>query len=276
MYKLIALDMDGTLLNSSHKISARNRNALQILIERGIHVVLASGRPLQGLQPHLQTLGLTYDHHYVVSFNGCLVQRVGNGEVLHQSTISGQQVLAIFEEAQKQGVYCHAFTNRQQLITHQDNRFTRIEAEVNQVEILEYDFNQIRPEQRFIKMMMVADKPLLDRVEANLPDSLREAFTVVRSYPYFFEFLNPNSNKGVAVAKLARQLGIAASEVICAGDAGNDLHMLEYAGLAVAMQNASPEIKAVADVIAPSNDADGIAEIIEQQFACLFADSMEM
>lgn len=112
--------------------------------------------------------------------------------------------------------------------------------------------------------MMVAEPSKLTEVITALPSEMREEFTVVQSAPFFLEFLNPASNKGIGVAAIAEYLGIQPEEVICMGDAENDHHMLKYAGLGIAMANAMEETKKIADYITESNDDHGVAKAIEK------------
>ena len=112
--------------------------------------------------------------------------------------------------------------------------------------------------------MMVADPEVLTAAINQLPESLYTLYTVVQSAPFFLELMNPNSNKGTGVAMLAEHLGLDASEVICMGDAGNDHHMIKYAGLGVAMGNATDDIKAIANHVTDTNDNDGVAKVIEE------------
>lgn len=264
MYKLIAIDMDGTLLNNAREISLRTYNTIQDAKSAGIKIVLASGRPLEGLRPYLEYLGLTGDDDFVIAYNGSLVQRVGNSEVLHRTTLRGSDAKRLQKVATQLDLFIHAFSTEQGLITHQYNQWTEIESSLNCVPVCETDFEQIDDNDHLIKIMMVAGETALDNAIAKLPAALRLDYTVVRSAPYFLEFLHLESNKGLGVAHLANILGIAAEQVMCIGDAENDHHMLKFAGLSVAMGNASPETKALADYIAPNNDQDGVAVAIEK------------
>jgi Cof subfamily protein (haloacid dehalogenase superfamily) len=112
--------------------------------------------------------------------------------------------------------------------------------------------------------MIVADPDTLTRISQTLPAQYREEFTVVQSAPIFLEFLNKESNKGVGVKAIADHMGIRAENVICMGDAENDHHMIEYAGLGVAMENAMEQTKHIADIITASNNDDGVAKVIEK------------
>ena len=264
MIKLIALDMDGTLLNKQHAISPRNQQAIHAAKQAGIRVVLASGRPRQGLQPHLEHLQLTTDEEFVISYNGSLVERVESSEVLYETMLTGKDVKKVFEMSKQLGVYIHAFSVKQGLITHQNNPYTDIEAEINKITSSEFDFNRINESDRFIKVMMVAEAQQLTEAITKIPASLKANYTVVRSAPIFVEVLHPDCSKGIAVEKLCELLDITAAEVMCVGDAENDHAMLAFAGVAVAMENADEETKALADFITTSNNDDGVAVAIEK------------
>lgn len=264
MYKLVALDMDGTLLNSQKEISARNKQAIKDARAQGVHVVLASGRALEGLADYLTELDMTSDADYVLSYNASLVQRVESKQIIHKQIMQGSDAKNIASLARDFGVYVHAFSPTRGLITPENNSYTKHESVLNCMPVTEIDFNELDNGEEIVKVMMVADPDVLSAAIAQLPPFLYEQYTIVQSAPFFLELLNPKSNKGAGVAKLAEHLNIDASEVICMGDAGNDHHMIEYAGLGVAMGNATDDIKALADHITDSNDNDGVAKVIEQ------------
>ncbi|MCG6201206.1 Cof-type HAD-IIB family hydrolase [Psychromonas antarctica] len=263
MYKLIAIDMDGTLLNKNKQITSRTYSAIQDAKAAGIKIVLASGRPLEGLQPYLEYLGLIAEDDFVISYNGSRIQRVGNGKVLHEATLHGSDAKILHKIATEFNVFIHAFSITDGLIAHKNNPWTDIESTVNGVPVCEMDFQQLDDNNALIKIMLVGEPEALDKVVVNLPASLKDNYTVLRSEPFFLEFLHIDSNKGTAVEHLANIMCLDAAQVMCIGDAGNDHHMLSFAGFAVAMGNATLETKALADYIAPSNDQDGVAVAIE-------------
>jgi Cof subfamily protein (haloacid dehalogenase superfamily) len=112
--------------------------------------------------------------------------------------------------------------------------------------------------------MIVGEPGRLSTMIKSLPTDIYERYTIVQSAPFFLEFLSLKSNKGIGVEAIANHLGIQSSEVVCIGDAENDNHMIKFAGLGVAMSNAMEETKALADYIAPSNDNDGVAAVINK------------
>lgn len=264
MYKLVALDMDGTLLNPDGRISAANQAAIAAARAHGVTVVLASGRPLTGMGWALEQLQMTGEQDYVLSFNGALIQQVGGGRVLYRQTLQVADACQLLALSRELGVYCHAFTEQHGLVTPQDNPYTRMEQTENRIPLTELDFACLAPTDAVAKVMMVGEPGQLDRAQAALPPWVRERYTVLRSMPVFLEFLHPACNKGEGVARLARHLGIPATQVICVGDGGNDTHMLEFAGLGVAMGNATDELKALADYVTHSHAEDGVAHVLER------------
>ncbi|ENM5786588.1 HAD family hydrolase [Vibrio metoecus] len=264
MYKLIALDMDGTLLNSQKQISPRTKQAIAQARQQGIQVVLASGRPIDGMRSKLEELNLTSHNDYVLYYNGSMVANVGSGEIIHQQIIDGKSAKRVARLAQEWGLNTHAFSQIHGLITPKNSQYTEVEATINGLSITEMDFEQLADDHPIIKAMIVGEPDKLSNAINQLPQEWREEFTVVQSAPFFLEFLNIGSNKGVGVQAIAQHLGISAHQVICMGDAENDHHMLEFAGLGIAMANAMEETKRIADHITLSNDQDGVAVAIER------------
>ncbi|MFC3024662.1 Cof-type HAD-IIB family hydrolase [Vibrio zhugei] len=264
MYKIIALDMDGTLLNSQKHISPRTKEAITKARQQGIKIVLASGRPIEGMRQQLAELDIHGDDDYVLYYNGSLVENLGAGEIVHQNITDGKAAKKIARIAQKLGVNVHAFSTIHGLITPKNSRYTEVEATINGIGITELDFETLDDEHPIIKTMIIDEPAVLSEVIKVLPPELYNEFTIVQSAPYFLEFLNPASNKGAGLAAVAALLNVPREQIISMGDAGNDIHMLEYAGLGIAMDNAMDETKAVADAITASNDDDGVAIAIEK------------
>ncbi|SFD02664.1 sugar-phosphatase [Clostridium uliginosum] len=264
MYKLIALDMDGTLLTSDKKISEKNKKAIKAAEEKGVKVVLTSGRPSDGLTRYLKELDLLKEEDYVLSFNGGVAQNAKSGKVISKIAIKGSDLKYLSKIANECGINIHAFSSTKGLITPKTNKYTDYEAEMNEINVNIADFNSIDDDEDIIKVMMIDPEPILEEAIKKLPKEVYEKYTVLRSAPYFLEFMNKEVDKGLGLKKLAETLGIKQEEVIAMGDAGNDLSMVEYAGLGVAMGNAFPEVKEIANFITKSNDEDGVAYAIEK------------
>lgn len=264
MYKIIALDMDGTLLNSEKKITEKTKEALSYAKSKGVKIVLASGRPIDGLKKYLEELDLMKENEYVLSYNGCLVQETKTGKVIHEIGLTGKDLHYMYELSRKLGVNIHAFSTVNGLITPKISKYTKVEAELNGIDIKEIDFNEIPDNEHIIKIMFIDEEDVLDKAIEGLPSDVYEKYNIVKSTPYFLEIINKNGNKGIGLKSLGEYLNISKDEIIAAGDAGNDKEMIEYAGLGVAMKNATEDIKNISNYITSSNDNDGIAKIIEK------------
>lgn len=264
MYKLVALDMDGTLLREDKTISDRTKKAISDARAMGTTVVLATGRPIEGVRKFLKELDMLTDKDYVLSYNGALVQKTSDKKVISKVALTGKDALELYELSKELGVNIHAFSETLGLITPNMSKYTEVEANINDIEVKVIDMSTIKEDDVIIKIMMIDEPEILGAAFDKLPKEIFEKYTVVRSTPYFLEFLNKKANKGVGVELLAKHLGIKQDEIITMGDAGNDSHMIEYAGLGVAMGNAFDEIKEIANYITDTNENDGVAKTIEK------------
>ncbi|NLL31477.1 MAG: sugar-phosphatase [Clostridiales bacterium] len=264
MYKLVAIDMDGTLLRSDKSISERTKSAIKKAREKGVTVVLATGRPIEGVQKTLKELEMFTDKDYVLTYNGALVQKTKSKESISKVTIEGRDLHYLHGLSKELNVNIHAFVENKGLLTPKNSKYTQVEADINDIDIKIDDFSTIKDEEVVVKVMFIDEPEILGPAYEKLPKEVFEKYTVVRSTPYFLEFLNKKVNKGLGVELLAKHLGIKREEIITLGDAENDRHMIEYAGLGIAMGNAFESIKEIADYITDSNDEDGVATAIEK------------
>ncbi len=263
MYKLIAIDMDGTLLNDEKKISQANFDAIQQARKNGVKVVLASGRPLVGFKRYLEELNLTTEDDYAVAFNGGLVQSTEGTKTISKTPLSLEDYKSLYKLSKELKVNIHALTE-DSVISPKDSKYTRHEAEMNHICNVIIPVDEVTIDTTIVKVMFIDESEIIERIIEEIPEEVSSKYTVVRSSPFFLEFLPKSVNKGVGVAALAKKLNIKQEEVICIGDAGNDIHMIKYAGLGVAMGNAFPEVKKVADFITKTNEQDGVAFIINK------------
>lgn len=264
MYKLVAIDMDGTLLREDKSISDRTKKAIQDAKDKGTTVVLATGRPIEGVNRTLEELNMFTDDDYVLSYNGSLVQKTKNKEVISKVALKGEDYHYLKKLSDELGVNIHAFCEKKGLVTPKSSKYTEVEANINNIEINVLDIDETKNDDVIIKIMMIDEPEILGPAIEKLPKEVYEKYTVVRSTPYFLEFLNKNANKGVGVELLAKHLGVKQEEIITLGDADNDLHMIEYAGLGIAMGNAFDSVKKIANYITDTNENDGVAKAIEK------------
>lgn len=255
--------MDGTLLREDKTISEGTKIAIEAAKKKGVKIVLATGRPTEGIRSYLEELDLLSGEDFVVCYNGAVVQNTKTKEIINRTVLSGTDLHELYELSKELSVNIHAFS-KEGCITPELTKYSVLEGEINNIPVITVDYKDIAKEEEIIKIMMVEEPEILQKAIDSLPKELYEKYTVVRSAPFFLEFLNKKVNKGTGVKALANSLGIKKEEVICMGDAGNDEHMIRYAGLGVAMGNAFEEIKGMADFVTKTNDEDGVAYVINK------------
>lgn len=261
-YKMIVLDLDDTLLRDDHTISPRTKDALMKAQEAGIKVVLASGRPTFGMVHIADELSLAEYGSYILSFNGGKIINWSTKEDVFTSTLAPEVSHALYDLSQREDVFIHTYVN-DEIITADDNEYTRIEADITGLPIkIVPDFKEA-VDVPVVKLLMVEDPEKLVQVEGKLQQELADQFSIMRSKPYFLEFTEKGVTKGTSLHALINQLGIKREEVIAIGDSYNDVSMIEFAGLGVAMGNAPADIKELADYVTETNMNDGVAKVVE-------------
>jgi Cof subfamily protein (haloacid dehalogenase superfamily) len=264
MIKLVTIDLDGTLFDNEKKISKENKDAIKKAKENGCYIVIATGRPLNGVMPTLNELGLTSENDYVILYNGGKILNVGKNEIIYSSTIDGKYVKELFLKSKEENVFIHAFRENEDLITQEKNPYTLVEETINKINADVYDFNNIKDDELFIKAMLVASNDDITRITPIFKELYNGKYSVLRSSKIFLEFLNKSTNKGEALAFLANYLNIDMKDTMAIGDADNDIPMIVKANVGVAMKNAFPEVIDKANFITKSNLESGVAFAINK------------
>lgn len=264
MYKICAIDLDGTLFDNQKNISAKNIEAIKKAKELDCHIIIATGRPYNGVLPVLEKLGLTSNDDYVICYNGAKVMNVGTKEVIFKTTLNGITLKELYHESLRLNNYIHAFRINEDLISPKLNPYTDVEMKINKLACEVVDFNSINDDDEFLKIMLVDDKSKLDNTEININPHFHLDYSMVRSSNIFLEFLNKTSDKGKALIHLAKHLNVNLDEVMAIGDAGNDLNMILTAHMGVAMANGFSYIKEAANFVTLSNEEDGVAYAINK------------
>ena len=264
MIKMVTIDLDGTLFDNHKVISKENKEALAKAREKGCYIVLATGRPYDGVKATLDELNLNTENDYVITYNGGKILNAKTKEVIFSSTIDGIFVKELYKEALKQNVDIHAFRANEELITPKHNPYTDVEATINHITDNLFDFNNILDSDLFIKAMLVSSDENVTRITPIYKEYYDGKYQVLRSAKIFLEFLNKDTNKGKALEYLASYLNIKLSETMAIGDADNDISMIKTSGVGVAMANSFKEVLDVADFVTKSNLESGVAYAIEK------------
>jgi len=263
MIKLVAIDLDGTLLDPNRQITAEVKTAVKKAKAAGVKIVITTGRPLPGVVDILKALELTDQSDYVITYNGGLVQRA-TGEEFIKETLSSEDWLDLDAAARKIGLPIHAIT-REGIYTpnHDVGRYTVQEAQMVKMPLYIRQPEDIAALE-IAKVMMVDEPAALDDGIAYLPFEFFELYNVVKSTPFYLEFMNKKASKGSAVQHLAEKLSFDLDEVMAIGDEENDRSMLEVAGCPVVMENGKSELKKIAKYVTKSNAKSGVAYAINE------------
>ncbi|SMR76682.1 MULTISPECIES: sugar-phosphatase [Stenotrophomonas] len=262
--ELVAIDMDGTLLDPVHKLTSRVKQAIAQARALGVHIVLTSGRPVPGLAPFLQELGIDGDDDYCIACNGGLVQRIGPRETVVEYPLSFDDFVYCEQVAREIGVHFQALDAQRMYTPNQDiSIYTVADSHLSRMPLSYRRVADMAPGMSFIKLMMIDEPEVLDAAIARLPAALTERFAVLKSAPFFLEVFDRRAGKGPSLQKLAEHLGIDRANVMAIGDQENDLTMLQYAGTSVAMGNAIDAVKATARFETATNADEGVAKAIE-------------
>ena len=263
-YKVLALDIDGTLTNSEKRITDRTREAVLTAAKKGVKIVIASGRPIQGIRAFAEELKLKENDGYILSFNGGRLISCRTGEIIHDMKLPLEYLPEIYALSKEYGVNLMSYEGDDLITEEPDDEFLAIEARINGLGIKRVDNLVEHINFPINKCLMLGEGTYLGEVEKKVYAALSDRMDVYRSEPYFLEILPKGVDKAKALEKLLTALGCEREELMACGDGFNDLTMIEYAGLGVAMANARDEVKAHADYITCSNDEDGVAAAVER------------
>lgn len=265
MIKLIAIDLDGTLLNSDKLISPENKAALNRAKEMGIKVVICTGRPLLSIASILDELNLREPGDYAITYNGGLVQRTDTGEILSQKSLSKDDAADLYELSQQLQLPC-VLLDLENIyeLPYPKGRETWYRKTKPALPFVSTTLEEFPEDARFNKILYCYDETVLQEAVKNIPAEYYDKYTILQSHPYLIEMMNNEVDKGRGIEVLTKLLGFTADEVMAFGDEANDLAMLEYAGFGVAMDNAVPALKRIAKYVTKSNDDHGIAETLEK------------
>lgn len=262
--KLIAIDIDGTLLNEKNELAQATIEAVQAARDAGIKVVLCTGRPLTGVKGYLDQLGLSGDDQYVVTFNGALAQTI-SGKVLVHHTLDYDQYRKLEQLSHQLGTHFHIETD-QHIYTANKNisDYTIGEAFLVKMSVRYREVSEMPADLTVSKVMFIDHPAIINQAVSQLPDDFKDDFYFVQSEPFFLEAMNKAASKGNTITGLAADLGIDISDVMAIGDQGNDLSMIQAAGFGVAMGNGIDEVKDAAQAVTLTNREDGVAAAIRK------------
>jgi Cof subfamily protein (haloacid dehalogenase superfamily) len=261
-YKMLVLDLDDTLLRDDYTISTRNRESLLEAQNLGIKVVLASGRPTSAMLQFADELNLAHFDSYMISFNGAVITSMKNKEILFESSLTQEEVHSLHDFSVDNNVHIITYTNKG-VVSETESEYIDVELKLTGIPHHKVPCFKSEIVSSAVKCIMLEHPDYLKTVEKKLKEE-RTDLSVARSKPFFLEVMPHGIDKAKSIEFLANKLGIEQHEVIAVGNAGNDLSMVQYAGLGIWVDNVCPELRHEADFIVASNVDDGVAEVVER------------
>lgn len=265
-YRMIALDLDGTLNNDEKKITQRTKEALIAVQKQGVVVVLASGRPTPGLKRESDELELEKYHGLLLSYNGGRIIDASTGEIIYERSLPKTTAVRLLKHLEAYPVTPIVDDSSYYYTTDRKDFMVEFESRLNHMEIKivnniadEIDFNPV-------KILIAAPNELLIPVSDAVMKPFTYELSFIQSTPFYLEATMKGIDKASSLRNICDYLHINPSEVMAFGDAQNDISMLQFAGLGVAMGNAIDQVKEIADEVTLSNNEDGIAHTLHKYY----------
>ncbi|MCL2139885.1 MAG: Cof-type HAD-IIB family hydrolase [Treponema sp.] len=262
--RLMALDLDDTLLRSDLTISYRTRNAIKKAEATGVKIVLASGRVPAAMDRYAKLLGLHKHTGFLICSNGTIIQQSDTQCIISESRLESKKALIAYDLADAEGFPVQIYEDDIMYVSRH-NEYTGCDQKLTGLRQVVVENFRAMVSSGCHKLLIPGDPMLLPSMEKLLRSFIGDDISLFTSKPYFLEILPAHIDKGSALAKIAELLDIKREEVLAIGDSMNDESMIRWAGIGIAMANGDLRIKTIADFITEkSNDDDGVVEVIEK------------
>lgn len=259
--KLVAIDLDDTLLDPELQISRHCLEIIRQVQDKGVLVTLATGRMYRSALPYARLLQVDVP---LITYQGALVKNSRSGEILYNKPVPFAEAVKVMDFFHQAGIHYHCYFD-DQLCMERLTKDGKDYSELAGVEpVLFEDLREMAKKRETLKILSVVhDKRLIEDLQDGLTARYSPSqLNITRSKPYYLEVMHPQATKGDALRVVADHYGIAREEVMALGDSYNDLAMIEWAGLGVAMGNARDEVKQAAAYVTHSNEEEGVAEAL--------------
>jgi Cof subfamily protein (haloacid dehalogenase superfamily) len=266
-FKMVCLDIDGTLLNSKHEITERTKNIIKIVSkEKNIPVILVSARMPKGILPFHKELGIVEP---IICYSGALIIDEKRDTLLGRE-IQAQDIENIYNIAKECNVHISLYKNNEWFVEELDE-WAKQESEITKIEPTVIKFQSLikvwRKEKTGAnKILFMSDEKNISKISNKLKEEKFKDLNIYPSKPTYLEIMPSKASKTSAIEFLCKKLNISKEEVIAIGDNYNDIDMLEYAGVGIAMGNAPNMVKEKSDEVTATNNEDGVAKALEKYF----------
>ncbi|MGI6713201.1 MAG: Cof-type HAD-IIB family hydrolase [Bacillota bacterium] len=259
-YRLLAIDLDDTLLDNKCCVSPRTKEAIKKALDKGLYVTLATGRMYRSALPYALELGMDVP---LITYQGALVKTSVTKEILYHRPVPLELAKEVIREGEKRGFPSNIYLDDRLYVdrmTPEAEGYLKL-AKVPAKEV--GDLSSFLTEEP-TKVLLMGEESKLNELWPQMAQKFGKQLYITKSKPNFLEFTHPDATKGQGLVAVSRFLGVKKEEIMVFGDSYNDLELFKYAGFSVAMGNAREEVKKQADYITQNNDDDGVAEAIEK------------
>lgn len=260
MYKLIAIDVDDTLLTDDLIVTDGTRNAMEAAIAAGVTVTLATGRMFASAQKIARQINLNVP---IITYQGALVKTLLDGQVLYERNVPTDAALELHDYCVKHGLHLQLYVDDELYGTEDNDKIKAYSRLSNIPYRIEPDFGKLITKP-MNKMLVIDDPDRLDAIALELAPLLGDRMHITKSKAHYLEFMHKEGTKGHALQFMARHLGCTMDQTIAMGDAWNDREMIQAAGLGVAMGNSIEALKEIADYVTFTNNEEGVRHVIEK------------
>lgn len=258
--QLVAVDMDDTLLDAALQVSPRTCEVIRQAHEQGVLVTIATGRMYSSAMPFARKLNMQTP---IITYNGGMVRSAFTGEMLFHKTIAPHAAGQLVKLFREKGWYLQSHMNDELYVAERTDK-TKLYESVAGVTAVPLGDKFYSMQHEPTKMLAIAEPQEILEIQKLLKQEFAGEIFAATSKPNYLELTDPSVNKGHGLEMLAKSLGISRENVMAIGDSNNDIPMLQYAGLGIAMENATEKVKAVAKAVTGHHNAHGVAEAIEK------------
>ena len=263
-YKVLALDLDGTLTNSDKIITPRTKAALQAAAQKGVCIVLASGRPTVGIEPLAKELELEKYGGCILSYNGGKIIDCKTGQTLVQHAFPVDLIEPVCTFSRYWNIVPLTYDKNGIVTENPDSPYVQEEARINKIPARQVENLPAEIQWPINKLLLVGDPVDMPHVEELMQQKFAGKLSIYRSAPFFIETMPLGVEKSASLALLLKNMGLGPENLMACGDGWNDLPMIRYAGMGVAMGNAVPEVKQAAQYVTADNEHDGVGLAVEK------------
>ena len=266
MYKLIAVDLDGTLVTDDKNLTEKTIINVKKALKKNVKITISSARAFYRLERYIDELGLRKENQYTICFNGAMIVENITGKVIYSKNLDKQEVNEVIRLGKQLNVPIMLYSKNANYVEKvpeviQKNKNAKgMNLKIENFNKIDFD-----KEENYIYKIVFIDKPeKIVKIRKNFQKEIIDKYEVTSSVPEYIEFVKKGIKKSKAIKFIMDKCKIKEEEVIAIGDGENDIEMLRFAGLGVAMENADNYVKENADYITTSNNDDGICKVIEK------------